>query len=281
MMKVLVIGATGLVGRAVATQLHKDGFHVIVMSRNAEKARGIFPEDMEVIEADVLDPSSIQYSFHGVDGLYISLPEKDLSVAIPNILEQTKSAGVKHIVYTSGSTVWEENAWHPMIKGHYEAEKAIENSGIPFTFLKLTMIMDTIPAYANNGKPFIIGKQPHSWRWIHTSDIGRMASAAFATNDARFKQLVILGTNPCTFDEAVDRYLKATGQWVKPVKSKPYWVANLLALMVGEKLKYAISIFRYFEEHPEEGDPTEAYELLGKPEMSLELFFAKEQEARK
>ncbi len=46
-------------------------------------------------------------------------------------------------------------------------------------------------------------------------------------------------------------------------------MANLLALMAGEKLKYAISIFKYFEDHPEEGDPNEAYELLGKPEMNL------------
>jgi hypothetical protein len=47
----------------------------------------------------------------------------------------------------------------------------------------------------------------------------------------------------------------------------------LLSLFVGEKLKYAISIFRYFDEHPEEGDPGEAYSILGRPQMSLESYF--------
>ena len=50
-------------------------------------------------------------------------------------------------------------------------------------------------------------------------------------------------------------------------------MANLLTLIVGKKLKYAISIFKYFEDHPEEGNPNEAYEILGEPEMTLKHFF--------
>lgn len=53
-------------------------------------------------------------------------------------------------------------------------------------------------------------------------------------------------------------------------------MANLIALMVGQKLKYAISIFKYFETHPEEGNPQETYAILGQPEMTLESFFEQE-----
>ena len=65
-----------------------------------------------------------------------------------------------------------------MIHAHLAGEECIENSGIPFTILKLTMVMDMIPRYANNGKPFVIGRQVHGWSWIHSSDIARMTSTA-------------------------------------------------------------------------------------------------------
>jgi uncharacterized protein YbjT (DUF2867 family) len=271
--KFLIIGATGLVGEAVAKQLNNDGYHVIVMSRNKDKARGMFSDDFEIIQADVLNPESIKHSFTGVDGVFISLPEKSVPAAIPHITKYSKESNVQQLVYTSGCTVRKENAWHPMIKGHFEGEKAIEESGIPFTILKLTMIMDMIPRYANNGKPFIIGKQVHGWSWIHSSDIALMASAAFSNENAINKKLTIWGSEKSTIAEAVEKYNHAMGLSEKPVKNKPYWIANLIALMVGEKLKYAISIFKYFEDHPEEGNPNEAYSILGQPQMSLDKYF--------
>lgn len=270
--KIMVIGATGLVGNAVANQLNKDGYDVIVMSRDKEKAKACFAEEFEVLEADVLEPNTLGYAFQGVDGVFISLPERTAPKAMPNILERVKASGLQHLVYISGCTVRKENAWHPMIKGHYEAERAIEASGIPYTFMKLTMVMDMIPRYANNGKPFIIGKQNHGWSWIHSSDIARMASAAFTNAKSKNKSLTIWGKENSTIAEAVDLYNKTFSLTNKPAKPKPYWMANLLGLMIGEKLKYAISIFRYFEDHPEEGNPAEAYNLLGEPKMSLNSF---------
>jgi uncharacterized protein YbjT (DUF2867 family) len=280
MKKILVIGATGLVGNAVANQLSNDGYHVIIMSRSREKAKSIFSDDFEIIEADVLNPESLKYSFQGVDGVYTSLPEKDVPAAMRNILKYARESNVKHIIHTSGCTVKKENAWHPMIRGHYEGERAIEASGIPFTFFKLTMIMEMIPRFSNNGKPFILGKKMHGWSWIHTSDIARMASAAFANEDAKNKKLTIWGKETSTIIQAVDRYNRELGLYKKPAKPRPYWMANLIALMAGEKMKYAISIFKYFDDHPQEGDPSEAYELLGEPQMRLERFFKLEKSER-
>jgi len=270
---IIVIGATGLVGRAVTEQLSRDGNNVILLSRDREKALKQFPQGYEIIEGDVLDPNSIKQSFNGVDGIFISLPETIVSEALPTIIQYSKTSSVKQIVYVSGCTVRKENAWHPMIKGHYEAEMALEQGGVSYTILKPTMIMDTIPQYAHNGKPFIIGQQPHAWSWIHTSDMARMASAAFSNEKAKNKRFTLWGSEKETFSGAIEKFNMASGLDAKPVKPKPYWMANLLALMVGQKLKYAIGIFRYFDDHPEEGDPTETYALLGKPQMDLQKFF--------
>ena len=271
--KVLVIGATGLIGKAVAEQLNKDDYKVIVMTRNREKANALFSKEFEIIEADVLNPESLKYSFQGVDGVYISLPEKDVPTAMPNILKYAKEAHVKHLVYTSGCTVRKENAWHPMIKGHYEGEKLLKESNIPSTIFKLTMVMDMIPRYANNGKAFILGKQNHGWSWIYSGDIAKMASEALSNEQVKSQKLTLYGPDKCTISEAVDRFNQVFNPGVKPAKPKPYWVANLLALFIGKKLKYAISIFKYFENHPEEGNPELTNSILGKPMTGLNDFF--------
>lgn len=276
--RILVIGATGLIGNAVAKQLYNDGNHVIVMSRNKEKTRGSFSVDIEIIEADVLDPTSIRHAFTGIDGVYISLPENIVPAAMPIIIAAAKASKVKQLVYTSGCTVRKGNAVHPMIKNHLAGEECIEGSGIPYTILKLTMVMDMIPRYANNGKPFIIGKQIHGFSWIHTSDIARMASRAFSCKKALNKKFTLLGNERSTIAEAVKGYNRALKLSTGKVKPRPYWLAGALSMFVGEKLKYAISIFRYFDEYPEEGDPEVAYSILGRPQMTLNSYFQLEKE---
>lgn len=271
--KIMVIGATGLIGNAVAQQLNRDGYKVIIMSRSRQKARSLFSDDFEIVEADALSPESLKYSFYGINGLYISLPEKTVPGAMPNILKYAAESGVQHVAYTSGCTVKKENAWHPMIKGHYEGEKAIVESEVPYTIFRLTMVMDMIPRYANNGKPFIIGKQDHLWSWIYSGDLAKMVSAAYKNEKAKNKKLSVWCPEKYTISEAVNKYNKLFNPDAKPAKSRPYWMANLLAMIVGEKLKYAISIFRYFESHPEEGDPEIANTLLGKPQTGLNEFF--------
>lgn len=275
--KIMVIGATGLIGNAVVKQLNIDGYDVVAITRNRQKAQQMFSNDIEILEADVLQPETIEYSFHGIDGVFISLPERSVPVAIPNILKYAGKSGVKQIVYISGCTVRKENAWHPMIKGHFEGENAIVKSGIPYTVLKLTMVMDMIPRYANHGKPFIIGKQNHGWSWIYSGDIAKMASKAFNSEKARNKKLTLFGPEKLTIAQAVDKYNHEFNAGAKPAGSKPYWLANILALFIGEKLKYAISIFKYFEDHPEEGDPKLTYKLLGKPGTGLKEYFEFEQ----
>jgi len=50
--RILLIGATGLLGESVARGLGDAGFSVRMMSRNVSRARLEFPERFEVVEGD-------------------------------------------------------------------------------------------------------------------------------------------------------------------------------------------------------------------------------------
>jgi len=130
-----------------------------------------------------------------------------------------------------------------------------------------------IPRYSNNGKPFIMGNQPHGWSWIYSADLAKMVSKAFLLDEAKNKKFTVFGPEKVTIPEAVNRFNSVFYPEAKPAKPTPYWVMNLLALFIGKKLRYPISIFKYFEDHPEEGNPDEADKLLGKSQTGLNEYF--------
>lgn len=272
MKTILVIGATGLIGKAIAKQLKKEGYNVRVLTRDSKKASSLFNEDFEIVEGDILQTDTLEKVFKGVQGVYINLPDKIAPQALPGILEHCVNSHIEQVAYTSGCTVRKENAVHPMIQAHYEAENLIIHSGVAYSVFRPTMILDTLPMYANKGKPFIIGHQPHKWSWIYTGDIAKMASKAFSTEEAKNKKFTLWGPEKYTFAEAIDQFNNEFYPGAKKAKSMPVWLAKIIALFVGSKLKYAISIFNYFTTHAEEGDPQEANSILGAPKTGLKEF---------
>lgn len=57
MTKIAVIGATGVLGRALIPMLVKSGHQVRALVRSVEKAKKLFPQDIEIAECDLLAPN--------------------------------------------------------------------------------------------------------------------------------------------------------------------------------------------------------------------------------
>jgi hypothetical protein len=49
-LKILITGGTGLIGRSLCTTLFHAGYDLIVLSRNASKARGRLPSGIQLIQ---------------------------------------------------------------------------------------------------------------------------------------------------------------------------------------------------------------------------------------
>lgn len=273
MKTILVIGATGNLGKAIAMQLKKDGFIVRVLSRNEEKARDIFKKEYQIFEGDVLKPDSIETALDECNGVYINLSGDAIAPGTKNIVELAKRKKIEQIGFISGCTVRKENAWHPMIKNNFLAEKTIKSSGIAYSIFKPTFFTDTLPRFVMKGKISLFGKQPNGYHWIYSGDLGKMVSKAFQLESARNKSFTIYGPDRFTMDEALLRFCKVHHPGIKEVKHVPFWFANILAFLIRKPgFKFFISIMKYFETHPEEGDPGEANEMLGKPKTTIDDF---------
>jgi dihydroflavonol-4-reductase len=68
--KVLVTGATGFIGSALARKLVKSGCQVRALVRNGQKLASVLPEVSDVVEGDIADPQSAGRAMGGVKTVF-------------------------------------------------------------------------------------------------------------------------------------------------------------------------------------------------------------------
>jgi len=112
-MKVLVTGATGFVGGAVARALVKRGIDVRVMARAGSDLQNLQGVPHELVEGDLRDQTSLRKALTGCRQLYhvaahYALWAKDPSIfydvnvtGTKNLLEAARDVGTERIVYCS------------------------------------------------------------------------------------------------------------------------------------------------------------------------------------
>lgn len=130
-MSILVTGATGNVGRLVVDHLLASGAtKVRALTNNPAKAA--LPAGVEVVEGYLGKLETVPAALEGVDVLYLApLPQ-----TVREVVELAKNAGVRRVVDLSSSNADEEAAADPSGWHCYAVEKAVEDSGLPWTHLR-------------------------------------------------------------------------------------------------------------------------------------------------
>jgi dihydroflavonol-4-reductase len=110
---ILVTGATGHIGNVLVRQLLKKGEQVRALILRGEDTRSLRDLEVETIQGDVLDLSSLWEAFQGVRGVFhlagmISImPGRDSTIwrvnveGTKNVIKAAIESGVKRLVYTS------------------------------------------------------------------------------------------------------------------------------------------------------------------------------------
>lgn len=134
-MKTLVIGGTGMVGSMVVAGLLKEGVVVRVMSHSPDKLKKL-PKDVEGYRADLDDPDTLGEAFKSIDSVFLAntVGPNETAEGL-NAVSAAKAAKVKKIVYLSVSMPEGSNII-PHFRSKLPVEKAIKESGIPYTILR-------------------------------------------------------------------------------------------------------------------------------------------------
>ena len=139
-MKSLVTGGTGNVGSQVVKELQKRGASVRALVRKKGPATQ-FPEGVEVVVGDLLDPVSVQAALQGMDKLYL------LNGVVADELTQgliayalAKRLKLRHVVYHSVFRVEQfKDVAHFASK--FAIESALRQFEVPFTIIRPNYFM--------------------------------------------------------------------------------------------------------------------------------------------
>ncbi|HWJ72304.1 MAG TPA: NmrA family NAD(P)-binding protein [Kaistia sp.] len=139
-MTILVIGATGRVGRHVVEQLVKRDVAVRVLTR--DPARAGFPDSVDVVQGDPLDLDALRAAFAGVDAFFLlnAVTGDEFTQALIT-LNIAREMGVDRAVYLSVLHADRfVNVPHFAVKSG--AERMIEQMGFSATILRPSYFID-------------------------------------------------------------------------------------------------------------------------------------------
>jgi uncharacterized protein YbjT (DUF2867 family) len=144
MTTILVTGATGTVGSEVVKQLvssssSSDNDIIIRAAIHSQNKTDNFKEykTLQIVDMDYNKSETIADALNDVDKLFLlTLPAPNMAVYSNLVKEIRKYGGINHIVKLSSMAAEETGLAATIGRIHREEEKIIEESGIPFTFLR-------------------------------------------------------------------------------------------------------------------------------------------------
>ena len=102
-MSILVTGATGFVGSAVARRLLAAGEPVRVLVRPESDRRNLEGLDVDIVTGDLLEPASLERALSGCRGLFHVAADYRLWARYPRELYETNITGTKNLMHAAGA----------------------------------------------------------------------------------------------------------------------------------------------------------------------------------
>lgn len=135
--RILVTGATGVLGREVVRRLHQREVDFVAASRQEDLPLG----EIKNISLDYGNPATLEQAFQGVDVLFLLIPFADsMKEWAENAINAARSAGVQLIIRTSALGA-EINSPYLWLRTEGEINHLLEQSGIPSVLLKTNSFM--------------------------------------------------------------------------------------------------------------------------------------------
>ena len=222
MKSVLVTGATGQQGRAVAVALLESGHRVRALTRGAETeaANQLKAMGAEIAVGDYEDRPSLERAASGVDAIFaVATPAQGVDVEVRHgiaIADAAKTTAGAHLVYSSvGNADRKTNI--PHFDSKYEVEQHIKQSGTPWTVVAPAFFMDNVLFPWNIGdlsKGLFRQALPpeRKLKQISVQDIGRFVAMVIERRDPFIGVRIDIAADELTGPEAAKVLSKASGR---------------------------------------------------------------------
>ncbi|OXM74648.1 MULTISPECIES: NAD(P)H-binding protein [Amycolatopsis] len=254
-MRILVTGATGNVGRLVVDQLLAAGA-TQVRALTTDPARAALPPAVEVVEGYLGRVETLPRALAGVDRMYLA----PLTKTVREVTALAREAGVTRIVDLAGP----EGSWW------YDIEKAVEQSGIPWTHLEAGEFMTNTTVWAEQirDRGEVREAYPRAANApIALEDIAAVAAKALLEDGHEHVAYGLTGPETLTRAELVAQIGQALGREIPLVEvSHAEALAELSAVMGADSAAWYLDGCAELARDPQPASPTVS-RVLGRPGM--------------
>jgi uncharacterized protein YbjT (DUF2867 family) len=252
--RVLLLGATGFIGRRLLTELTRRHFKLILLVRSTEKIQPLIPRgaDVEVIKGDLLSGEGLEQALDGADCAYylvhsmggrsitvnLEFAERDKKAA-RKFVKAANASGLKRVIYLGGlGEAGEGLSEH--LRSRAEVAKILSSGKAKATVLRAAVIIGAGGAsfemlrYLVERLPIMICP-----KWIDTriqpvavKDVISYLVGCLENPDTAGKTFDICGPEVLTYREMMQEYAEARGLARRLILSVPVLTPQLAAYWV-------------------------------------------------
>ncbi len=218
---ILVVGATGKQGGAVARSLLERGFQVRGLTRNPQKpeAQALTEQGAELVQGDMDDRSAMDRVLEGAYGVFSvqNFWETGYDREVQQgktVADAAKAAGVEHFVYSSVGSAHRQTGI-PHFESKWEVEEHVRQIRLPYTILRPVFFMQnwemmrehvlggTLAQPLDPDKPF---------QHVAVEDVGAFAAIAFEHPEEWIGREVDLAGDEQTMPEIAETFGQVAGK---------------------------------------------------------------------
>lgn len=266
-MDVLIVGATGTLGRQVARHALDKGYKVRCLVRNQQRASFLKEWGAELVPGDFCKPETLPPALEGIDAVIDAATTRaNSSKSIKqvdwygkvNLIQAVKKAGIERYIFFSILNA-KDYPNVPLMEIKHCTELFLAESGLKYTTLQLCGFMQgLIGQYAvpilDNQSVWVTGVETPI-AYMNTQDIAKFAIGALEVPETEKRTFPVVGPKAWTTSEIITFCEKISGKEAKITRSPL------------ELLRFVRNVSRFFQWTQNASDRLAFVEVLagGKP----------------
>ncbi len=226
-MDLLVVGATGTLGRQVARQALDRGYQVRCLVRNLRKAAFLKEWGAELVKGDICEAKTLPPALEGIDAVIdaataratdsLGIKQVDWEGKV-QLIQAVKAAGIERYIFFSILNA-EKHTDVPLMDIKYCTELFLAEAGLNYTVLQLCGFMQgLIGQYAipilDNQTVWVTGESTPI-AYMNTQDIAKFAVRALEVPETEKRTFPVVGSRPWKADEIINLCERLSGKDAK------------------------------------------------------------------
>ncbi len=274
--KVLVVGLSGPMAKAIVPELQAEGHEVRVVAYLPERAKNFKANNVEVIQGSVGNREDLMKALDGVGGVCImGMPHEEDPAKEAEygkaVIDACLTMGVRHVVHVSVCCS-DKNTGVPHFDSKHQVEEHLKKSGLSYTILRPAWFMENFLTnrYFSTLRDGVLSlplRPERTLELVSASDVARVAAEAFTVPDKLTEREIDLAADRLTMEEIAEE--------ISRVLPKSVVYKQISDADAGREMSLDMrTMFKWLDEHGYTGDLLLAENLLKRFEIKLTNFRA-------